>query len=84
MIGVEPLQPGSASFQATFSSVVHRAGRFFSPLTPFEFGPRHCGQFSAWTTVASKTTRANMRAVRICISSPPSLNRQEQSETIWF
>src|SRR5687767_15901148 len=48
-MGVEPLQPGIATFHATFSSVVHFAGRFFSVLTPLRFGPRHCGQFSART-----------------------------------
>src|SRR5687767_15818235 len=47
MIGVEPLTPGSATFQTTFSSVVHLTGRFFSVLTPLSAGPRHCGQFSA-------------------------------------
>src|ERR1043166_7073667 len=40
-IGVEPLQPGKANFQAMFSSVDHRAGRFFSLLKPLRFGPRH-------------------------------------------
>src|SRR5829696_8733315 len=47
MIGVEPLRPGIATFQITFSSVVHVTGRFFSLLTPLRLGPRHCGQFSA-------------------------------------
>src|SRR6185295_9762770 len=47
MIGVEPLHPGIATFHATFSSVVHLTGRFFSLLTPLSAGPRHCGQFSA-------------------------------------
>src|SRR5688500_4772807 len=47
MIGVEPLQPGIANFHATFSSVDHLTGRFFSALTPLRLGPRHCGQFSA-------------------------------------
>ena len=36
-----------ASFQAMFSVLLHLTGRFFSPLTPFSEGPRHCGQFSA-------------------------------------
>ena len=47
MMGVEPLTPGIATFQTTFSSVVHLTGRFFSLLTPLRSGPRHCGQFSA-------------------------------------
>src|SRR6185369_9345209 len=47
MIGVEPLQLGSAVFQTTLSSVVHLSGRFFSLLVPLRFGPRHCGQLSA-------------------------------------
>ena len=46
-IGVEPDQAGSASFQAMFSFADHFSGRFFSPLSPFSDGPRHCGQFSA-------------------------------------
>src|SRR6185295_4191643 len=47
IIGVEPLKPGIATFQTTFSSVVHFTGRFFSLLIPLRAGPRHCGQFSA-------------------------------------
>ena len=46
-IGVEPDHAGSGSFQVTFSVVDQRTGRFFSALTPFSDGPRHCGQFSA-------------------------------------
>src|SRR5688572_31837267 len=53
-IGVEPLNPGIASFQTTFSSVVHLTGRFFSLLTPLSAGPRHCGQFSAEAFLSSK------------------------------
>src|SRR5687767_470047 len=40
-IGVDPLTPGSANFQTTFSSGDQRTGRFFSPLKPLRFGPRH-------------------------------------------
>src|SRR6185369_4068861 len=67
MIGVEPLQPGIAVFQATFSSVVHLTGRFFSLLTPFSDGPRHCGQFCAWATTAvtKKTARSATNPLRI-------------------
>jgi hypothetical protein len=46
-MGVEPDQAGSGSFQATFSLVDQRTGRFRSALRPFREGPRHCGQFSA-------------------------------------
>src|ERR671936_522499 len=34
MMGVDPLQLGSVSFQATFSSAVQREGRSFSVLNP--------------------------------------------------
>src|SRR6266487_2688594 len=47
MIGVAPVLLGMASFQTTFSVVLQRTGSSFSPLMPFKFGPRHCGQFSA-------------------------------------
>src|SRR5687767_5392617 len=53
-IGVEPLHPSIATFQATFSSVVHFTGRFFSLLTPLSAGPRHCGQFSAEALFSKK------------------------------
>src|SRR5215475_12611351 len=56
MIGVEPLQPGMAVFQAMFSSVVHLTGRFFSLLTPLSDGPRHCGQLSALATTNEKAS----------------------------
>src|SRR5215207_7724735 len=55
-MGVEPLRSGIASFQATFSAAVHLSGRSRSSLTPFRFGPRHCGQF-AEAVAASNTTR---------------------------
>src|SRR5919106_5388143 len=67
MIGVEPLKPGIVTFQTTFSSVVHLSGRFFSLLTPFRFGPRHCGQFSACTTENESITRAKIPTVRLRI-----------------
>src|SRR5687767_47017 len=56
MIGVDPLHSGIASFQATFSSIVHLSGRFFSVLTPLSKGPRHCGQFSACASVIEERT----------------------------
>src|SRR5687767_14347569 len=59
-MGVEPLQPGMATFHATFSSVVHFAGRFFSALKPLRFGPRHCGQFSACTALRDNKMIARM------------------------
>jgi hypothetical protein len=46
-MGVEPDHAGSGSFQAMFSDVDQRTGRFRSALRPFSEGPRHCGQFSA-------------------------------------
>src|SRR5918999_412633 len=63
MMGVEPLTPGIATFQTTFSSVVHLTGRFFSLLTPLSAGPRHCGQFSA-EALLSKMPIARKIAMR--------------------
>src|SRR5690242_1168552 len=60
MMGVEPLQLGNASFQATFSSVDHVTGRFFSSLVPLRFGPRHCGQSSAFAIENENTRSASM------------------------
>src|SRR6185369_16197424 len=71
MIGVEPLQPGIATFHATFSSVVHLTGRFFSLLVPLRFGPRHCGQFSAYTTANENSTKAITPRVRFCMVRVP-------------
>src|ERR1700687_3077106 len=56
MTGVEPLQLGMVSFQAMFSSVVQRKGRFFSLLTPLSVGPRHWGQFCAEAAVIESIT----------------------------
>src|SRR5262249_54861479 len=65
MMGVAPVLLGIASFQTTCSVVLQRSGRSFSPLMPFRFGPRHCGQFSARTGRASThTTTASNRRVR--------------------
>src|SRR5262245_31703489 len=69
MIGVDPLQPGISSFQVMFSSVVHFIGRFFSSLTPLSAGPRHCGQFSAETTLSEAI-------VERAIMTSTSVNRQ--------
>src|SRR5215207_9220755 len=66
-MGVEPLTPGMATFQRTFSSVVHLTGRFFSLLRPLRLGPRHCGQFSACTTAKESSTRARTPRVRFRI-----------------
>ena len=60
-IGVEPDQAGSASFQAMFSVVDQRTGRFFSPLTPFSDGPRHCGQFSAVSGTPAREQRMRVQ-----------------------
>src|SRR5215510_15772616 len=72
IIGVEPLQPGIATFQAMFSSVVHLTGRFFSALTPLSAGPRHCGQLSAETMFSEA-------AVERAIMTNMSVNRRRMS-----
>src|SRR5262247_2857242 len=72
MIGVEPLQAGISSFHATFSSVVHLTGRFFSSLTPLSAGPRHCGQLSAETMFSEA-------AVERAIMTNMSVNRRRMS-----
>src|SRR3954462_12883357 len=67
MIGVDPLHSGRASFQATFASAVHFSGRFVSLLTPFRRGPRHCGQFSAFSEAsdnAANSSETRMRAMQ--------------------
>src|SRR5688572_4203679 len=68
MIGVDPLHSGIASFQATFSSVVHFTGRFFSVLMPLSDGPRHCGQLSARAEMKVNRTIARNLRVRAIIS----------------
>src|SRR5580658_5491915 len=57
IIGVAPDLAGISSFQAMFSVEFQCRGRFVSVLTPFNEGPRHCGQFSAST--GSETTARN-------------------------
>src|SRR5712691_8227190 len=69
MTGVEPLQLGIPSFQATFSSLVQRKGRFFSLLRPFTVGPRHCGQFCAEARVSERITTAKTPKTRLRIVS---------------
>src|SRR6185369_7787276 len=69
MIGVEPLQAGIASFQTTFSSVVHFTGRFFSLLTPLSDGPRHCGQFCAAAFCSKKPSARKIPTRRMKIFS---------------
>jgi hypothetical protein len=69
MMGVEPLTFGIATFQVTFSWAVHLSGGFFSVLTPFMVGPRHCGQLSAETAVADSATTATPTASRCLIES---------------
>src|SRR5262245_61889964 len=75
MIGVDPLHSGIASFHAMFSSVVHLAGRFFSLLMPLSEGPRHCGQFSAWTATASSRTTINRLRARNLMTPPSHSHR---------
>src|SRR5215472_19157056 len=65
MMGVAPVLLGMASFQTTFSVGLQWRGRSFSPLMPFRFGPRHCGQFSAGTGSArTHIHTARVRRVR--------------------
>src|SRR5262245_43097771 len=44
IIGCEKPRPGSAVFHITFFVSLHSTGRFVSPETPCESGPRHCAQ----------------------------------------
>src|SRR5688500_8745514 len=67
-IGVAPLRDGIASFHAMFSpvDVDHFTGSPFSPLTPVNCGPRHCGQLSAesMATDAEVTRSVTNRRLR--------------------
>ena len=73
-MGVAPLRLGMASFQATFSVWVQVLVSPRSRLTPFNSGPRHCGQLSAKSvTVVSDATRKLKQTVRR-MGSPPSGN----------
>ena len=47
MIGVEPLSAGRGTFQVMFSSALQDSGAPDASPTPFRFGPRQWGQFSA-------------------------------------
>ena len=44
------LAPATQAAMAADVAAVAAAAPFFSPLTPFIEGPRHCGQFSAEIT----------------------------------
>jgi hypothetical protein len=44
-----------------FFSVLHSDGRLFSADTPFDPGPRHCGQFSAASGKMKKTQNQKTR-----------------------
>src|SRR5215813_2894277 len=79
MIGVAPLQLGSATRHVTFSSVVQRVGKFFSLLMPLRKGPRHCGQFSARTNLAESRVTRNESVSTRRTSSSPEENGQSQS-----
>src|SRR5437867_6400726 len=46
--GVAADGPGSSANHFTCSVFENVAGRFFSVVEPLKFGPRQCGQFSAW------------------------------------
>src|SRR5262245_57655654 len=51
MTGVEPPIPGKGAFHTMFLVALHSVGTLVSLLTPSLAGPRHEGQFSAWTSV---------------------------------
>jgi hypothetical protein len=55
-IGVAPLHSGSGSRHAILACSVHLSGSPFSVLTPFNCGPRHCGQLSADSAATSMAT----------------------------
>lgn len=63
-IGVDPAAAGTGTFQSTFSSALHEAGRPFSALTPSRLGPRQAGQ--------SSTAAIARRIAAIIMSVPPS------------
>src|SRR3990172_1816064 len=65
MIGVDPLNAGSAIFQATFSVALHVVGRLRSGLTPSRVGPRQFGQLSAANTVAPASAVATHIAIKV-------------------
>ena len=60
-IGDDQPRPGKSVFQATFSVADQRSGNPSPVATPFEPGPRNCGQFVSALTgkVAAKTRVAN-------------------------
>src|SRR5579864_780748 len=64
MIGVAPLHAGRGSFQAMFSSRLHRTGKSFSLLMPLREGPRHWGQFSPVQTLPARTARHTIPTIR--------------------
>src|SRR6266487_3218722 len=72
-MGVAPLHSGSGSFHATFESEVHLRGRPVSVLTPFNCGPRHCGQLSA-ERVATISAANDIESQR-CFSFIEELDR---------
>src|SRR5262245_34502191 len=56
MIGVEFPGAGSATFQRTFSSLLHLTGSPFSADTPRAVAPRQVGQLSALANAAQPRT----------------------------
>src|SRR3954452_6165248 len=67
-MGVAPLHSGSGSFQAMFDVAVHVSGRPVSVLTPFNCGPRHCGQLSAERVLVSSAATSSDSNVRLMAS----------------
>src|SRR5215207_8353293 len=63
-MGDDHPRPGNSIFQATFSFVLQRSGRFGLSATPSAPGPRNCGQLStvalkAASATSHKTTESN-------------------------
>src|SRR5262245_21348918 len=72
MIGVEPLQLGSATFQVMFTSALHFKGKFFSLLTPIALGPRHGGECAACAmTITSINAHATCMVRTFIVFFPP-------------
>src|SRR5688572_18828376 len=77
-IGDDQPRPATSIFQATFSFVLQRSGRFGLSATPSAPGPRNCGQFmmAAWA-VRDNRLDADMAASRIGKFTRKALWRSE-------
>src|SRR5580658_10041273 len=54
-IGDDQPEPGTSTFQTTFSVADHLSGSAGSSTTPVDPGPRNCGQLSAASSGASRS-----------------------------